>query len=468
MRRGPVATWVLFLLGAVHWLLFFGPVRHPWRGPDFHVEDWPKEHHLYTVLQQAVRAGRMPYYASRPIHTRKFLALPEVSWTPDLVLLRFTTVGRFLILHELLCYALGFYGCVLLARRYRLGLLPFAMLTLLFGFNGHVTSHLSVGHSMWAGYFLLPYVFLFLLELVEDGDPRAPHKLALALFGMALLGAFHVFVWCVFLLGLTALNRRRLRRPLATALAWALALCLCRLLPAYFLLNRKDQLFLSGYPDLTTLWQGLETIQSAAAPMRGGLFGELRWWEYDAYVGLSGLALLAYLGVYRPWRAGRALPAGKALEVPLAALAVLSLGDVYAVLNVLGIPLLSAERVSSRFLVLGLVYLTIASAVQMQRMLEAPTSARTRATLAALVVSAAVALGLHSRAWRVPAMHQLVPHVQANLEFGISDPGYEPQNLRERAYVAVCRGSLAASALALGMLAWRARRATSVPAPASR
>jgi len=152
----------LYLTGVVHWLLFFNLASAAFRGPSFSVEDWPKEYRYYSILQQAVRGDRVPFYVSRPIHTRKFLALPEVSWSPQLLLLRFMPVGAFVVANTLLLYSAGFAGLLLIRRRYSLGLLPFAFLFAIFAFNGHVTAHLAVGHSMWVGYFLLPFVLLLL------------------------------------------------------------------------------------------------------------------------------------------------------------------------------------------------------------------------------------------------------------------------------------------------------------------
>ena len=62
----------LYLAGAAHWTWFFGTAAEPFRGPSFTREDWPKEYRYYSILQQAVREGEMPYLISRPIHTRRF------------------------------------------------------------------------------------------------------------------------------------------------------------------------------------------------------------------------------------------------------------------------------------------------------------------------------------------------------------------------------------------------------------
>src|SRR5262245_20762907 len=146
-RRDEWLLGVLFLAGAVHWLLFFGlPPRLP-----AGVGDWAKERRYYTVLGEAVREVRVPYFVSRPIQeTRKFLAIPEVVWSPQVLLLGVLDVETYVAAQTVLLYTAGFIGCLWLRRRYSLSALPFTLLFLLFNFNGHVTAHLAVGHSMWA------------------------------------------------------------------------------------------------------------------------------------------------------------------------------------------------------------------------------------------------------------------------------------------------------------------------------
>jgi len=49
---------------------------------------------------------------------------------------------------------------------------------------------------MWAGYFLLPFYFLYLLELIGDKSGRAPYKIALVSF-MSLGFIDHSYLWSV-------------------------------------------------------------------------------------------------------------------------------------------------------------------------------------------------------------------------------------------------------------------------------
>jgi hypothetical protein len=268
---------------------------------------------------------------------------------------------------------------------------------------------------------------------------------------MLLQGGFHLFVWCVMLVGLLGLFDRRRLRAVAEALAWAAALALCRLAPAYFLLDRKDQAFISGVPSLAVLWRGLVSLVPPSAALEGGRFGQLNSWEYDHHVGLVGLAWLVFFGVWRAWRGPRHPSLG--LLFPLVVMALLSLGDLYAPWNALPIPLLAAERVSSRLLLLPLLFLVLFSARRMQEWLdEHPRGIR---GVLAIVGALALAASLlsHSRLWRLDSIEPLLPERHGNLAIEI-DPPPVPLMGREHAYVATARVSallsLGAFALLLG------------------
>jgi hypothetical protein len=439
----------LYLGGLVHWALFFGTLDDPLRGPSFTREDWRKEYRYASVLQQAVCQGVVPYYISRPIHTRRFLALPEVNWSPQVVLLRVLEPGPFILANTLLLYSIGFFGLIALGRRLGFGALPFSFVFLLFFLNGHLTAHLAVGHSMWAAHFLLPWFCLAILSLARDPTPRrAPLAVALVLFAMLLQGGFHLFVWCVMLVGLLGVFERHKLRGVAEALLWAVALAVCRLAPAYFLLDRKEQAFLSGYPSLAVLWHGLVSLVPADAARVGGRFGGLNSWEYDHHVGLVGLAWLLFFGVYRAWRGPRHPSLG--LLSPLIVMALLSLGDLFAPWNALPVPLLSAERVSSRLLLLPILFLALFSARRMQEWLDERGGLFRPAAGAALAVALATSLLAHSRLWRIESIEPMLPERRGNLAISI-DPLPVPLVGREWAYVTTARASMLLSLGALGV-----------------
>jgi len=459
LREAALAA--LFGAGVLHWLYVFGFLTPGFAGMSFNVADWPKEVRYYVALQQAIVDGRIPWYVSRSIQeTRKFLANPELPWSPDVLLLRFVGIEVFLVLKVLLWYAAGFAGLLLIRRRYGISLLPFTFLFLLFTFNGHIVAHLAIGHSMWTGYFLLPFVFLYLLDLLGDVPTTAPLKLALVFFLMLLQGSLHVFAWCVLLLLLAVAFHRRAWKAALAALAWTAALAACRLVPAAVVLfGKMEQVFISGYPSAGDLLAALVAIRPITYPRQGGLFGTLNWWEYDAYLGALGLAWLIGFGVVLRFKGPEARTFA-ALNGPLAVLALLSLDDLYAPINRLGVPLLSGERVSSRLLIVPIIFLLPAAAVRMQRALEASPRRRALSALAVLaLIVMGVGLATHSHAWSLPVLERTWPPPPHARDLGIAilDSGALEPTARDTAYLWSVRAGVAVSVLALVAAGWRLR-----------
>ncbi|MET0552016.1 MAG: hypothetical protein ABW221_03190 [Vicinamibacteria bacterium] len=403
------AAWAaLFLLGAAFWVMLLDRAPGAFAGPPVALEDWPKEYRYLAVLQQAVREARVPYVLSEPIvFSRKFLAIPETCLSPQAALLLVLAPGAFVIANTLLLHAAFCAGVVALARRFRLALVPAAGFYLLAGFNGHLTAHLAVGHSMWTGLLLLPAFLLPLVALAEDARaPRAPMLLALAMAAILFQGALHAFAWCVLLLLLfAAFNPSRLR-PVVVALAWTAGAGALRLLPAVFVARRRETAFLSGYPSIGDLVRGLVTLLPPDGPKRGGAFGAVSPWELDAYVGPAGLALIV-AGVVLFVRRGPD-PRLAPLAGPIAVMALLALGDAGVLFELSRLPLLSAERVTSRLVALPLVIAALMAAVGLDRAWR--TGGRdVRASVATAVAATALALAVHGWTWRVASLAERLP-----------------------------------------------------------
>jgi hypothetical protein len=437
-------------------------------GPPSNVEDWPKEFRYYTVLQQALREGRVPYYVSEPILiTRKLLAIPEVSTSPQLLLLSVLPVGAFLVVNTLLLAAAGFGGLLLLRRRYALGSAAFALLVLLFCWNGHITAQLAVGHSMWVGYFLLSFFMLFVLELVEDGPRSASAmKLALVLFALLLQGSFHIFVWCVLFLLLLAAFETRLWPAVWRGLGWAAALGSVRLLPAFFVARRRDQAFLTGFPTLLDLWHGLVTVRDASFGKRGGIFGQVDWWELDVYVGPAGLLFLIVFGLALARRYPVLRSSGeRALLGPLALLTLFSYADTYLALNLSGVPLLDSQRAASRLFAIPLVFLIVLACLRLDRFLRERPGPRWRTAAALLAVAVAAGLLAHSAVWRVSHLRQVVRERRAVISVHLVEP--PPLTGGDLAYVRTVQGSALITLCALSLILVRLRFRPGEPTPRS-
>ena len=107
-------------------------------------------------------------------------ALPDVILSPQVLLLKWLSVGSFVLVDTWLMILLGWIGLLRLRRRFSLSLLSFTWLSLLFYFNGHILSHYAVGHVTWGGYFLLSWFAELVFSLI-DGEKGAVWEAKMAL-----------------------------------------------------------------------------------------------------------------------------------------------------------------------------------------------------------------------------------------------------------------------------------------------
>lgn len=408
----------LYGSGIAHWIWFFN-------GGELTLQafDWPKEAMYFQVLQNALREGRLPYHIQMPAEYVKefphlargrFLGLPETTLSPQIVLLRFMDVSRFILAHNLILYSLGFVGSLLLWRRYRLGLVAFVTFFILFNFNGYITAHLGAGHSMWSGYFLLPFFCLYILEWVERPESLVPAlKLAFVLFAMLLQGSFHMVVWCwLFVAGLVLFNPHGWRQGLV-AVGLSGLLAAFRLLPtAVTFWGFHDYGFNGGYPTLTDLLDSFLVLREPTDPWVRNLFTWTPGWEYDMYLGLLGLAVLTYFGIYSRWDPNPALRPYQypALDKPLALMGLFALGYFYYVIFCLPIPFANSERVTSRMIIIPVVMLLTLAVIRMARVLERVELGLWGIVLVGLALAeAGGSLLTHSSFWAIAGFEQKEP-----------------------------------------------------------
>jgi hypothetical protein len=332
------------------------------------------------------------------------------------------TLPGFALFETLFFYTLGFLGCLLLMRRFRLSLLPFAALFLLFNFNGYITAHLAIGHVMWNAYFLLPFFMLLVFELVsEEATIRTALKLTLVLFGIVLQGGFHIYAWCLlFLLILAAFNlpQRRIVTLTLLTIAGSLLVSAFRFVPAALTFWGQDRAYLTGYATLADLLGALTQIRdydyvSQFAPRTADLLYGAGWWEFDTFVGLLGLAFVLAFGIgLRFLRKNPALAdlAFARLDAPLIGLFVLSLGDFYRPIRALPVPIIQAERIPARFLILPLIFLLALACARAERLLPRLGGSVRGKLLAILgVVQVGLALRRHLLVWQIDGIEAIFP-----------------------------------------------------------
>jgi hypothetical protein len=372
------ANWVwtlaLFAGGIALWGVFFQWGKFPVTFHDWADVTAPR---LY-FLKDAVTQGIFPLHISNTSAlggvTDRYFSIPDVFFSPQALALAFLSITNFVLFNQFLMYAIGFLGLLWFQRKFKLSAMAFTVLFLLFNFNGHVLSHFAVGHDTWGGYFLFPWFAMLVITLLEgERSWKWVAKLALLLFAMLLQGSFHQVVWCLIFLGFLALAARKQFLPLAMAAIFTVIVSLFRLLPPSLLVSQfgKDYPFMGGYPTVGDIWSSLTGIRLPGTytypPFVQKSLGS---WEFDLYIGLLGAAFLVIFGGYFWWKNRGEAGRYNALALPLVAVMILSIGDVYQLVRALHIPLLDGERVSSRMISLPFVFLAILATVEFQRWLN--------------------------------------------------------------------------------------------------
>ena len=375
-------SWIFWVWAGLLWaagLAVWGFFLNWGLGP-YNFHDWfeitvPR----LTFLQNAVRQGLLPVHIADPAAlnklTDRFLGIPDVLLSPQIMLLQWLEVRQFILVNVLLLYSVGYTGLLVFARRYRLSALAFTVLALLFNLNGHLVAHFSVGHLSWTGFFLFSWVLLLLFDLFE-GRTGWMWVLCFAgvLLAMLLQGGYHPLVYSLFLLGLMVLVRPAQWRWIAAAGLAAILLCAARLLPATLNLAQIDEniKFIGGYLDISEIFSAMLVQQTPnELTMRLGAQNTLGTWELSLYIGLLGIAFLAVFGVVLPIIHRQRANQYSGLLIAVVPLALLSLDQVFKWLGwLVPLPPISGERVAARFLSLAFLVVLFVAVIEFQSWLN--------------------------------------------------------------------------------------------------
>lgn len=405
---GESARWVsivflsvIFLSGVAHWVFFFHQGEM-----SFNYYDWTQEYMHYRVLQDGIQEGILPLHLNiQPQLTDRFLAIPDTVLSPQIILLKWLDIDLFIVVHILLLYSIGYWGLLKIRERYSLGGFAFIILFLLFNLNGHITAHLSIGHSMWGGYFLLTWVIYWILELIQGRDWRITSVwLGLIFFGMILQGSFHLVIWCWMFLFVLMLARWKYWKAVIGAVSCGALLSMGRILPAAFTYWNSSKTYVAGYPNLTVLINSFTQINDHSTPFIGGILNDMGWWEYDIFIGFVGMAFIALFGIGLRFIMNRdkSFQSFSDLDIPIMVLFFFSIDLFYPLIAKIPLPLFNAERVASRFIIIPVVFLIVFSVIRLQQIMPAIINNGKRKLLALLLALEMVfELINHSNTWRI-------------------------------------------------------------------
>jgi hypothetical protein len=428
--QGRLSIWfdrlwaaVLYLLGVLQWGFFLD-----WGKVPFDLHDWTQAGAYFSFLRQAALSGQLPLFiGSTLVTTDRYLGRPDTLISPQAYLLRFLEPGLFTLVNILILYSVGFLGLLLLKRRYHLSAFVFTIMFSLFNFNGNITAHTAVGHTVWTGYYFLPYFALLVLRAVEGEKTDWSWVLfiTLSLFLMTLQGAFHFMLWCMIFLLALGVFVPRLFLPASKAILFSILLSLVRLLPPAVEFISGGKKFISGFPTVLDLFSAMLILKFPSEALAGP-YKSIGWWELDTYIGLLGFLFIAFFGLVQTWRK---MDARCSLLAPIGVITFLSIGQVYSVINKLPIPLTDSERISSRFFILPLVFLIILGSIYLQDFLTIQGARLFTQRILGLSLLALLIHDLyqHTRLWRVKNMYSLFVSTPVDIRANVlnhPDPPY--------------------------------------------
>lgn len=455
-RAFPALWVILYLAGLVGWLAFFH-TNHT--GEEFyHAADWSKEHQYFAVIKQSLETATMPWHTSIPLQpsqpTDRFMAIPETLslLAPQIQGLRWMSLEHFVLFNHLVMYTIGTLGWYALSRRYRFPPFVAAIGFALFAFNGHLVAHIAAGHTMWNAYYWLPCLLLLLLQSCERPPTlRLAMLMALTLGAIVLQGGCHLYIWCIFFMGLFFIVHPWRHRMVALAAVLSVLLTAHRFAPAALAFHSNVHR-LQGFASAHAMGESL---------LSRNLFdGSIFPWEYDCYIGPAA-ALFLMVSMILPLLvpvSRRTLLRYWPLVLPAAALTALSFRSApYFVLNYIPVPMLGTQRVPSRLVLLPLVVLITVACIGATNLLSnCRRGWKALAGAIGLVATASTFWSLlrHGYHWRLAKMEMTssfrllagekpIPTIVAKV-----DP----------VYVAVVWSGLAISIVTLAAIAWWLRK----------
>lgn len=363
---------IIYLFGVYLWGKTFDWGREPLDFFDWALINIPR----LDFVRDALRLGVLPLHMSdlAPLHyiSDRFFTLPDVITTPQMILLLFLRIERFVFFDIILHYSLGFLGLLWFYKRYQLSIYTFTWLFFLFNFNGYIFTHYSVGHFTWAAYFLFPFFYILVIRFLEGIESwRWVAQLSFLMFYMVLAGSQHHFVWLLLFLGVLIITNWQRSKSIMLVIISSGLLSAVRLLPPAIQLAeyQKKGIFnaVFGYPSLAHLFESMIFIRlPSVAPVSYytlDVYFE-NYWDFSFYIGILGFMFVLFFGLYRWLKVPN--PRWEQLILPVFVLVALSIEDTYRIVRATGIPLFASERATMRMISVPMVFLFIISVLTFQ------------------------------------------------------------------------------------------------------
>lgn len=437
---------MLFFVGVLHWLAFFY-LAHPLGNESafitnltrpstlfivksFIAHDWYKEIPYQQIVKEALTDVKVPFhvpdFGKLFMVKERFLGAPIWTMSPQILLLLFLDPFTFSVVNLLFMYTIGFVGCLLLRREYRLGLLPFTFLFLIFNFNGYFVAKVSAYGPGQLGYFFLPiFIFLLLRLSKREGsgsrDLREGMLLGIVLAAILFQGSLHLFIELITFVCIWGIVHWRQWRAAIAALATAFLIGAVRVFPAAITFGfepTQHGITPHGYPLRNPLIFFRALVETTTQLSQPYPFG---WWEFSLYISWIGFGLIlffAFWGYVREYT-WMQFSLWRKIAIPLFFITIISFGPLKRFLIPDFLPLLNGESLTSRYMIIPLLFVTVIAAVNMNGFLRSTKRRILSITLiSGLLLVMAGFLFNHSRLWRMHRIQNEYDFVVANRIFG--------------------------------------------------
>jgi hypothetical protein len=434
-RRLPGAGWIcvimIYLAGIVIWGNVFNWLRTPLTFHDWGEINFPR----YEIVRNAVNDHVIPFHVSceKCLHsfTDRFFILPDVVTTPQMLVLPGIDIGKFIFLDLLFHYTVATIGLLYIRNKFKLSLVAFLFLFILFNFNGYIQAHYVVGHITWTGYFLFPWFFILVFHFLERGASYLwVAWMAFMSLYVILAGSQHHFTWMMLFLVFLALSSWRDKKFIFTAIVFSGFTSAVRLLPPLlgittFTSSAGGFGYRSGYPSLSEFLSALVVLRPVSYVVK--VIGEKSgYWEYNYYISVVGACFLIFFGVFCWVRDQGGLKRFSPLLLPTALIFLFSFGSLYGY-TLYKIPLFASERVPARMVSLPLTLLMIVAAVYFQEFLNTRKDGVLRWTAVFSLVLLLNDIKVHTDFWRVNEINKFLEVEVKSTQVAIinhADPQY--------------------------------------------
>jgi hypothetical protein len=431
-KKYRLATWgwifLIYLTGLLLWGMLFD-----WRQTSLNFHDWSQINlPRMQVIKDAIQTTTFPLHVAdaAPLHnlTDRFLALPDVITTPQMLLLLFVDVDTFALLDLVIQYTIATAGLIYFRKKYSLSLVTYAIIFFMFNFNGYIQAHYVVGHITWAGYFLFPWFFILAFEFTE----KRPSwywvaKVAFLSFYIILCGSQHHFLWMMLFLSFLGLASWDKIRWIFAAILASGFLSAIRLLPPVLIIGTVEQRVAfqsqAGYIGVTDWLLALIHIRQPDT-YRPGLPFPLGYWEFDYFVGIAGAIFLLLFGLLFWIRDQQHNKRFVKLFLPFFVTFLLSIGFLYGD-SLYHLPIFGSERVISRMVSIPTTLLILIAAIYFDEWLRMSSTAKWIAVAGFILLLND--LTIHARLWNVHQVAEQFTKVQ--IQFGQSLLGNHPDPL---------------------------------------